>query len=103
MTNPRVAIHERFEADLAELAAGVLDRRQEAALLSHLASCSSCTTQFEQLASAAESLLLLVLETEPPDGFESRLLDRLGNCSSDTADNGSGSTWDPNAASPTNR
>jgi hypothetical protein len=90
MTNPLVATHERFEADLAELAAGVLGRRQEAALLRHLPSCSSCTTQFEQLASAAKSLLLLVLEIEPPVGFESRLLDRLGICSSDTADLGSG-------------
>jgi hypothetical protein len=86
MTNPLVTTHERFEADLAELAAGVLDRGEEAALLSHLASCSSCTTEFEQLASAARSLLLLVLEIEPPVGFESRLLDRLGGCSSDTAD-----------------
>jgi hypothetical protein len=88
MTNPLVTAHERFDTDLAELAAGVLDRRQEAAVLSHLASCSSCTTEFEQLASAVESLLLLVLEIEPPVGFESRLLDRLGNCSPDTSDLG---------------
>jgi hypothetical protein len=101
MTNPLVATHERFEADLAELAAGILDRRQEAALLSHLASCSSCTTQFEQLASAAKSLLLLVLEIEPPVGFESRLLDRLGIGSSDTAHLGAASIWDSNAARPT--
>ena len=79
-----VPSHERFEADLAELAAGVLDRREEAALLDHLASCPSCATEFEQLASAAKSLLLLVLEIEPPVGFEGRFLDRIESCSSDT-------------------
>jgi hypothetical protein len=83
MTKSQVTSHERFEADLAELAAGVLDTREEAELLSHLVSCSSCATEFEELASAAQSLLLLVLEIEPPDGFESRFLDRLESCSSD--------------------
>ena len=78
-----VTSHERFEADLAELAAGVLDSREEAALLDHLASCPSCATEFEQLVSAAKSLLLLVLEIEPPVGFEGRFLDRIESCSSD--------------------
>jgi hypothetical protein len=90
MITPDVTSHERFEADLAELAAGVLDRREEAALLNHLASCPSCTTQFEQLASAARSLLLLVLEIEPPVGFESRLWDRIESCSSDNGGYGDG-------------
>jgi hypothetical protein len=84
MINPQVATHERFEADLAELAAGVLDRREEAALLNHLVSCPSCATEFEHLAAAAKSLLLLVLEIEPPLGFESRFRDRIDSCSSDT-------------------
>jgi hypothetical protein len=83
MTKSQLTGHERFEADLAELAAGVLDTREEAELLSHLVSCSSCATEFEQLASVAQSLLLLVPEIEPTDGFESRLLDRLESCSSD--------------------
>jgi hypothetical protein len=84
MIGPQVTSHERFEADLAELAAGVLDRREKAALLDHLASCPSCATEFEQLASAAKSLLLLVLEIEPPVGFEGRFWDRIESCSSDT-------------------
>jgi hypothetical protein len=77
MISSQVSPHERFEADLAELAAGVLDRREEAALLNHLASCPSCAAKFEELALAARSLLLLVLEIEPPVGFESRFLDRI--------------------------
>jgi hypothetical protein len=84
MMNPRETTHERFEADLAELAAGVLDGREEAALLDHLGSCPNCATEFEQLASAAKSLLLLVLEIEPPVGFEGRFWDRIASCSSDT-------------------
>ena len=84
MITPWVTSHERFEAGLAELAAGVLDRREEAALLNHLASCPSCAAEFEQLASAAKSLLLLVLEIEPPVGFETRFWDRIESCWSDT-------------------
>jgi anti-sigma factor RsiW len=79
MINPQETSHQRFEADLAELAAGVLDRREEAALLNHLASCPRCAAEFDQLASAAKSLLLLVLEIEPPVGFESRFCDRIGS------------------------
>jgi hypothetical protein len=83
MNDPEAASHERFEADLAELAAGVLERREEAALLDHLASCPNCAAEFEQLASAANSLLLLVFEIEPPAGLESRFWDRIGRRSSD--------------------
>jgi hypothetical protein len=81
--NPQDTPHERFEADLAELASGVLDKREEAALLNHLVSCPRCAAEFEQLAWAAKSLLLLVLEIEPPIGFESRIWDRIESCSSD--------------------
>jgi hypothetical protein len=84
MMNPRISTHERFEADLAELAAGVLDGQEEEALLNHLISCQSCATEFEQLASAAKSLLLLVHEIEPPVGFESRFWDGVESCSSST-------------------
>jgi hypothetical protein len=84
MITPRVTSHERFEADIAELAAGVLDRREEAALLHHLVSCPRCTMRFEQLASAAKGLLLLMPEVEPPVGFESRFWDRITSCSSET-------------------
>jgi hypothetical protein len=84
MIDPQVTSHARFEADLAELAAGIFDRREEVTLLNHLASCSSCTAKFEQLVTAAKSLLMAVLEIEPPVGFESRFWDRIESCSSDT-------------------
>jgi hypothetical protein len=85
MIDPQVTSHERFKADLAELAAGVFDRREEAALLNHLASCPGCTTKFDQLVTAAKSLLLAVLEIELPVGFESRFWDRIESCSSEQA------------------
>lgn len=77
MTDPQESSHERFEADLVELALGVLDRRNKVTLLNHLSSCSSCAAEFEHLTSAAEYLLLLALEIDPPDGFESRFRDRI--------------------------
>jgi hypothetical protein len=82
MTNPQTAFHERFEGDLAELAVGVLDRPKEVALSNHLSSCSSCAAEFEQLSSAAKALLSLVLEVDPPDGFETRFRRRMGFCGS---------------------
>jgi predicted anti-sigma-YlaC factor YlaD len=81
MITPRENSHERFNADLAELAAGVLDRREEAVLLNHLASCASCAAEFEKLASAAKSLLRLAHEIEPPVGFETRFWDRVESSS----------------------
>jgi len=88
MINPQGTSHGRFDADLAELAAGVLDRGEEAALLNHLVSCPSCAAEFEQLAWAAKSLLLLALEIEPPVGFESRFWDRIESRPSDTGRGG---------------
>jgi hypothetical protein len=88
MIDPRVTSHERCEADLAELAAGVFDRREETALLNHLASCPSCTAKFEQLVSAAKSLLLAVLEIDPPVGFEARFWDQIEFRSSDAGNCG---------------
>ena len=83
MINSQMTSHERFIADLAELATGVLDRREEPALLNHLVDCPNCMGEFEELVSAAKSLLLLVLEIEPPVGFESRFWDRIESCSSE--------------------
>jgi hypothetical protein len=84
MINSQMTPHERFIADLAELATGVLDKREEPALLNHLVDCPNCMGEFEQLVSAAKSLLLLVLEIEPPVGFETRFWDRVKACSSGT-------------------
>ena len=49
-----------FETDLAELAAGVLGRREEATVLDHLSSCPNCAAGFVKLAST-DSLIALLL------------------------------------------
>jgi hypothetical protein len=84
MINSQMTSHERFIADLAELATGVLDSREEPALLNHLVDCPNCMGEFEELVSAAKSLLLLVFEIDPPVCFETRFWDRVEACSSGT-------------------
>lgn len=62
----------------AELALGTISGAERAAALDHLAGCAPCRNLVDQLARAADSLLLLAPETEPPPGFESRVLSRMG-------------------------
>lgn len=61
----------------AELALGTISGAERAAALDHLAGCAPCRNLVDQLARAADSLLLLAPETEPPPGFESRVLSRM--------------------------
>jgi hypothetical protein len=65
-------------ADLApELALGILSGNERATALGHLASCTPCRDQLDDLARVADNLLLLGPAREPPIGFESRVLARL--------------------------
>ena len=60
-----------------ELALGVLDGDERAEALRHLATCAECRAYTDQLASVADSLLLLAPTADPPLGFESRVAARL--------------------------
>jgi len=62
----------------AELALGTVAGAERAAALDHLAGCRACRELVDQLARAADSLLLLAPEIEPPPGFESKVLSRMG-------------------------
>jgi len=62
----------------AELALGVLTGRERAAALAHLDGCPACSEYVRELTVTGEELLGLLPEREPPAGFESRVLDRLG-------------------------
>ena len=62
----------------AELALGTVSGAERAAALDHLAGCPACRELVDQLARAADNLLLLAPVAEPPPGFESRVLTRLG-------------------------
>jgi hypothetical protein len=62
----------------AELALGVLTGRERADALAHLEGCDACLETVHQLTTTGEGLLGLLPEAEPPAGFESRVLARIG-------------------------
>jgi hypothetical protein len=69
---------EDYENDLAELALGVLTGRDRASALTHVDSCPRCAEELEQLSRAADAVVLVAPETEPPLGFDVRLFERMG-------------------------
>jgi anti-sigma-K factor RskA len=62
----------------AELALGVLTGRERAEALAHLEQCPACRENVRQLTTTGEELLELLPTMEPPAGFETRVMDRLG-------------------------
>ena len=66
-------------ADVAEeLALGILTGRERAEALAHLDCCAPCREDVRRLIVAGEELLRLLPAREPPPGFETRVLERLG-------------------------
>ena len=63
--------------ELPELALGIADGERRALALEHIAGCSDCRRELEELSSVADELIALAPEHEPPPGFENRLLGRL--------------------------
>ncbi|MDQ3876935.1 MAG: zf-HC2 domain-containing protein [Actinomycetota bacterium] len=59
----------------AEVALGIAPARERARALDHLVSCSDCRSYVQELSSVADEVLLLAPESEPPIGFESRVID----------------------------
>ncbi|MGH3250955.1 MAG: hypothetical protein ACRDOI_32765, partial [Trebonia sp.] len=62
----------------AELALGVLTGRERALAVAHLHECDACREDVRQLMATGEQLLELLPPAEPPAGFETRVLKRLG-------------------------
>jgi hypothetical protein len=62
---------------LPEVALGIADGEQRALALEHIAGCSDCRRELEELSSLADELVALAPRREPPPGFENRVLDRL--------------------------
>jgi hypothetical protein len=62
----------------AELALGVLTGRERAMAVAHLDQCDACREDVRQLMATGEQLLELLPPAEPPAGFETRVLARLG-------------------------
>jgi hypothetical protein len=69
---------EQFADDLAELALGILTGRDRVATLAHVDSCAHCADELEHLSRAADAVLCVASEVEPPVGFEVRLFSRMG-------------------------
>jgi len=63
---------------LPELALGVLTGRDRAAALAHTDSCARCAEELEQLSRAADAVVLVAPDVEPPVGFEVRLFHHMG-------------------------
>jgi anti-sigma-K factor RskA len=62
----------------AELALGVLTGRERARALAHLDWCDTCRENVRQLTVTGEELVGLLPAIEPPAGFETRVMERLG-------------------------
>jgi hypothetical protein len=67
-----------FADSAAELALGVLTGRERAEALAHLDHCEACREHVRQLTITGEQMLGLLPAAEPPAGFETRVMDRLG-------------------------
>jgi hypothetical protein len=62
----------------AELALGVLTGRERAMAIAHLDECDACREDVRQLMATGGQLLELLPTAEPPAGFETRVLERIG-------------------------
>jgi hypothetical protein len=69
---------EEFANVAAELALGVLTGRERAQALAHLDRCDACRAEVRRLTLTGEELLGLLPSAEPPAGFETRVLARIG-------------------------
>ena len=61
----------------AELALATLPGKERAAALAHIDRCADCRLAVEELADAADALLLCAPEAEPPAGFAGRVFSGL--------------------------
>jgi hypothetical protein len=61
-----------------ELALGILGGAERAEVVLHVNGCARCQATVSELTEVADTLPQLVPEAEPPLGFESRVLRRLG-------------------------
>ena len=60
-----------------ELALGTLEGTERGAALAHLDRCPTCRAEVDELAAAADAVLISAPEAEPPAGFEAAVLTRL--------------------------
>ncbi|MFD7703644.1 hypothetical protein [Streptomyces caelestis] len=78
MTGDDTFACQRLRDIAAEAALGVLPAQERAAALAHLQRCPACLENVRELARTADELLHLIPGREPPAGFETRVLQRIG-------------------------
>jgi hypothetical protein len=78
MSEPNEMSCNDFDDVAAELALGVLTGRERAQAVAHLDECDSCREHVRQLSLTGEELLGLLPSQEPPEGFESQVMAKLG-------------------------
>ena len=61
-----------------ELALGIATGEERAAALEHVAGCADCRRHLDELAQVADELVTIAPSREPPLGFESSVVARLG-------------------------
>jgi hypothetical protein len=69
---------DEFADVAAELALGVLTGRERAQAIAHLDTCDACRENVRQLTMTGEEMLGLLPAIEPPAGFETRVMERIG-------------------------
>jgi hypothetical protein len=62
---------------VAELALGVLDGEARGSALAHIERCAQCRLEVARSTEVVEALVLLTPGSEPPAGFDARVLERL--------------------------
>ncbi len=70
--------HDRLRDELAEYALGIGDGRTRSEIVAHVSECDECAEEVASLTAAAESMLRLIPGQDPPAGFESAVLARIG-------------------------
>ena len=71
------ATHDEVRELAPELALGIAAGEQRARALAHIASCTECRTLVDELSRAADSMLLIAPQKEPPIGFEAQAVTRV--------------------------
>jgi hypothetical protein len=61
-----------------EIALGIADGEQRETAMRHLAGCDDCRHLLEEMSEVNDELLTVAPVAEPPIGFESRVIERLG-------------------------
>ena len=66
-----------IEPQLPEFALGLLDGDDRARVLDHTRSCPTCDARAKGLIGAVDDVTAALADTDPPPGFEGRVLERL--------------------------